>query len=1197
MKVIYKRIAAAVAAIAVMITATVFDVPEKIAAAAEETHSHKVCSNGLTGATEHDGCAHEAVEYEPFPYDSQPLGQVSFKSGNYYLTRDITLSDNGRILIGPGTVNICLNGHDIKKSDGQIIDINSNFDNAAALNVCDCKGYGHIENTGGSNRYSAVSVMDKSEFNLYGGHIYTKSNGYGIDIHNTTSDDSGSANIYGGSVNTEAGACVYIQDANSVFNLYGGSLNSSDYYAVYAENGKALIKGGSVKASGSKDTIYINGENAEVTVSGGTVTGENCEAIYCYYGTLNVSGGTVKSNDSDSYAVYNYDRFNLSGGTVSDINNRNGYTMNIIGGDITLDGTIYNRGTLNITDGKITANGTYAVSNYNNAEVTISGGKIYAKKYLLYNQSGGNARISGGDLLSDENVCLWNNGVLDITDGKLASLNYSTYVMNNGTLNISGGVFDSSSPYGYVQNKSVLNLSGSPQFDYVALWLRSDDNITISGALAYDKPIAVYLDSGTPRTLTSGWSTYMSGNDPSEYFKSPYINCLVEENDNEAYMRRFKVIPDANGGKCTTLLKYVDSYAKLDSLPEATREGYTLDGWFTAKEGGERVTVDTVFTSDAVIYAHWTEIVCDHKWSSDWSKDDTDHWHECINGCGVKGGKAEHEWNDGEIIQQPTEEEKGVMTYTCRVCGKEKTDDIDALGHTHGYSTEWTSDENTHWHAATCGRDVRSGEAEHDFGEPTVTPSTCTQQGSEKYACQTCGYEKTIALDLAEHSFGDWQKDDNSHWRVCTVCNTERSEEAAHSWDSGSISKEPTENEAGVMTYTCTVCNADKTEPIAPLGHTHDWSADWSKDDSEHWHECLKGCGEKNDKAAHAWNDGEITKLPSDDTEGEKTFECTVCGQIKTETVPTTGGENNDGSISVEVQPGANAPKTQLITSDEELIKAVLTDEEQELVKNGVDIKIILTVDDAAETVSPADKSLIETAISGLTNYKLGQYLDVNLLKIIGDSQANITETNAPITVRLEIPAALRGKQIYSVIRVHGGEADVLTDEDNDADFITIKTDRFSTYALAYSETAGGTPSGGNTDDNKPDPPVTGGFIDPMPPASDENEPAPPIEDGGGDGPAPTESKPNESGNVYYEDGGGSSDGETAQSRDECPSTDESGAGENDGSQSGGEIDPASSESAPNGGEKNPATGIALSCLPLAAPIVVVTAAAKRKKK
>ena len=44
-------------------------------------------------------------------------------------------------------------------------------------------------------------------------------------------------------------------------------------------------------------------------------------------------------------------------------------------------------------------------------------------------------------------------------------------------------------------------------------------------------------------------------------------------------------------------------------LPEpAARAGYTFDGWFTALEGGDKVSAETVVTANATLYAHWAEV-------------------------------------------------------------------------------------------------------------------------------------------------------------------------------------------------------------------------------------------------------------------------------------------------------------------------------------------------------------------------------------------------------------------------------------------------------------------------------------------------------------------------------------------------------------------------------------------------------------
>ena len=75
----------------------------------------------------------------------------------------------------------------------------------------------------------------------------------------------------------------------------------------------------------------------------------------------------------------------------------------------------------------------------------------------------------------------------------------------------------------------------------------------------------------------------------------------------------------------------------------------------------------------------------EHSWSSEWSKDETHHWHECTaEGCTVtdnadKDGYAEHVWDKGTVTKPATETEKGQKTFTC-VCGATKTEEIPEHG-------------------------------------------------------------------------------------------------------------------------------------------------------------------------------------------------------------------------------------------------------------------------------------------------------------------------------------------------------------------------------------------------------------------------------------------------------------------------------------------------------------------------------------
>ena len=88
----------------------------------------------------------------------------------------------------------------------------------------------------------------------------------------------------------------------------------------------------------------------------------------------------------------------------------------------------------------------------------------------------------------------------------------------------------------------------------------------------------------------------------------------------------------------------------------------------------------------------------------------------------------------------------------------------------------------------------------------------------------------------------------------------------------------------------------DSSEP-EPVVHTHSWDTAWSSDPDNHWHKCL-GCSEINDKAAHTWDAGKVTKEAGPYQTGIKTYECTICKRTKTEDIPATGGGETVGSFT-----------------------------------------------------------------------------------------------------------------------------------------------------------------------------------------------------------------------------------------------------------------------------------------------------------
>ena len=159
-----------------------------------------------------------------------------------------------------------------------------------------------------------------------------------------------------------------------------------------------------------------------------------------------------------------------------------------------------------------------------------------------------------------------------------------------------------------------------------------------------------------------------------------------------------------------------------------------------------------------------------------------------------------HDYGSYVQTKAPTCTEKGTETATCSRCSAMTSRDIEALGHS------VVKDEAV---AATC------------------TTSGLTE-GSHCSRCDTVLEEQETVPALG-HSWSDWEDSRTScdevgiRTRSCSVCGEEETEElpaGTHTWDNGTVTKQPDCTQSGTMEFICMVCGDISMEDIAPLDHT-----------------------------------------------------------------------------------------------------------------------------------------------------------------------------------------------------------------------------------------------------------------------------------------------------------------------------------------------------------------------------------------
>lgn len=134
-----------------------------------------------------------------------------------------------------------------------------------------------------------------------------------------------------------------------------------------------------------------------------------------------------------------------------------------------------------------------------------------------------------------------------------------------------------------------------------------------------------------------------------------------------------------------------------------------------------------------------------HDWSTAWTYDETNHWHNC-NGCDQHTGTAAHEYDDDNDAD-------------CNVCGQ--------VRHIHTY--QWQYNNEYHWQAKDCHPDDEQKDKDlHDF--------------SQGLQCPVCGFDSS---GIHQHTY-EWRYDEARHWEesVCTeVHDVVTREQGDHEFD------------------------------------------------------------------------------------------------------------------------------------------------------------------------------------------------------------------------------------------------------------------------------------------------------------------------------------------------------------------------------------------------------------------------------
>ncbi|MCM1057170.1 MAG: hypothetical protein NC517_06135 [Firmicutes bacterium] len=358
-----------------------------------------------------------------------------------------------------------------------------------------------------------------------------------------------------------------------------------------------------------------------------------------------------------------------------------------------------------------------------------------------------------------------------------------------------------------------------------------------------------------------------------------------------AYAEAYPDIKEAFGDDVEAIIRHYLTFG----INEGRTAGVTVVGGNSASSNSGSSSSSTGSSSNTGSGSSMVEHV--HTFSEEWESDGTNHWHPATCGHDVKSDEAAHTESAPFDVEATCTTPGATGRVVCTVCdevldeGTEVPVDEDA----HTFAEEWESDGTNHWHAATCGHDVKDGETTHTEVPDTDKnkEATCGETGWENATkCSVCDRAMAdgnlLPVDESKHTFAEeWESDGTNHWHAATCGHDVKDGETTHTEvPDTDKNKEATCGETGWENATkCSVCDRAMADgnvlPVDASKHT--FSEEWESDGTKHWHAATCGHDVKNGEADHTEVDDDEVNKPATCTEAgvEGAKKCSVC-EVKT---------------------------------------------------------------------------------------------------------------------------------------------------------------------------------------------------------------------------------------------------------------------------------------------------------------------------
>ncbi len=388
-----------------------------------------------------------------------------------------------------------------------------------------------------------------------------------------------------------------------------------------------------------------------------------------------------------------------------------------------------------------------------------------------------------------------------------------------------------------IHNDLYFSSFGSPASMDISE-MSSDSKIYLSAPDSLYNSILVIANNGSDKIDCF----HFSEADNNKFISSGYW-LYKNATDGISTANRIYTVTFNLNGMGSNLTEDVKIGSTVTRPEDPSYDGYKFVGWYTNRNLTTAYDFDTVIYGTKTIYAKWIEII-EYNLSLDTNsligataelsatkieQDDTV--------TVTITPDADYVFNEAPTVltSKPatigacTADENGV--YTCEISGitadqtKIYVSGEAKPSHNHDWSEEYTNNDTHHW-----------------------------------YECLEGGCDIDAIADMegyAEHTFGDWE-----------------------------VTTEATYLEPGEKERECSVCGYIEYDEVEYV-HEHDWSEEYTNNDTHHWHECLEGgcdidaIADMDGYAEHTYGDWTVITEATYLEPGEKERVCSVCGYIE----------------------------------------------------------------------------------------------------------------------------------------------------------------------------------------------------------------------------------------------------------------------------------------------------------------------------